>query len=85
MRRQSVGQIGNGFNAVGASGGDQRHVAVTDLGTGPILVVERAGEIADRYDQRLLDQVRIERHPGLFVELGQPRPLVNDEGQWLPQ
>jgi hypothetical protein len=49
------------------------------------VVVERAGEIADWHDERLLDEIGIERDARHFVEAGQPLPLIDDEGQRLPK
>jgi hypothetical protein len=47
------------------------------------LVIERAGEIADRHDERLFDEVGVEGDAGHLAEAGQPLPLIDDESQRL--
>ena len=85
MVRKALGEIGDRFDAVGVGGGDQGHVQVADLGAVLSLVVEGAGQIADRDDEHLLDDVAVERDSGHLAELRQAIPLVDDEGEGLPQ
>ena len=82
---EAVGEVCDRFDSVCVRGGDQGHVPVADIGAVLCLVGEGRGEIAHRDYEGLLDDVRIERHPGDLAELGQPWPLVDDEGDRLPQ
>jgi hypothetical protein len=82
---KAMGQIGNGFNAVCLRSGYQRHAHITDFGTIGVFVVERPSEIAHRNNQRLFDEISVERNIGLLIEEGQSWPLVDNEGQRFPQ
>jgi hypothetical protein len=82
---QALGEVGDGLDTVDVGGRNQGHVAVPDVSAVLSLVGEGAGEIADRDDQGLLDEVGVEGHAGDLVELGEARPLVDDEADGLPQ
>ena len=82
---QALGEIGDGHDAVGVRGRDQGHESVTDNGAGLGLVGEGAGEVADRDDQGLPDEVRVEGHSGHLIELDEQRPLVDDVRDRLPE
>lgn len=82
---KTMGEIVNGFDAVCPSSGDQGHAHIPNFGPIEIFVIERAGEIAHGYDQRLFDNIRIEGDIGVLIKLGQSRPLVDNEGQRFPQ
>ena len=72
---QARGEVGDGLDPIGIGGSDQGHVAIADIGAVLGLVGEGAGEIANRDDQGLLDQVGVERDTGDLVELDEARPL----------
>ncbi len=57
VRAQALGQVRDGFDTVGAGGGDDGHRVVANHGAILGVVVEGAGEIADRDDERLFDEV----------------------------
>ena len=82
---ETLGEVGDRFDAVGVGSRDQGHVAVAD--NSPIfrLVVEGAGKIPDGNDKHLLDHVGVERDSGHLAELRQALPLVDDECHGFPQ
>jgi hypothetical protein len=80
---KALRQVRDGLDIVGPRRGDQGHRVVADQSAVFGLVIERAGEIADRHDERLFDEVGVEGDAGHLAEAGQPLPLIDDESQRL--